>query len=165
MDIIRILPSVEEPTENLAYFIEVPAGGRVTINGHTYVNDIQPDGGDVLPFFVGPLTRYTVIELLSQAVFFFRTRGDLDYTNTKTIASGAKARPNAEELGRRDTNGDVAADAVEVIWTPISDTPDEDPPSESKSPAKGSGQSSDDITSEEFGEGEKHTAAREYSDD
>jgi hypothetical protein len=168
VNIIRISPSVEEPTEDIAYFIEVPAGGRVTVNGHTYIYDTEQNSNgtadEALPFFIGPLTRYTVIELLSQPVFFFRTRDDLDYTNSKGIVSGAKARPTADELSRRNANGNVSADAVEVTWTPIPDVPDEDPQSDPKSPALGSDRSSGDLASKGPGDGEEPPEALEYSD-
>ncbi|KAF2032494.1 hypothetical protein EK21DRAFT_60679 [Setomelanomma holmii] len=104
----------------IGYFIELPLGGTVTVNNRTYMNrDVAADGqaDTAPPFFIGPLNRFTIIELLSQPVFFFRGLGDMDFTDV--LASRKDHRPTVEELERRDDNGDVDAANVEIIWTPV----------------------------------------------
>ncbi|CAO2654568.1 Nn.00g113010.m01.CDS01 [Neocucurbitaria sp. VM-36] len=105
-------------TTNYAYFIELPPGTNVTVNGHTYIND--PNAGvsqaASSPFIIGPFAGYTVIELLSQPIFFFRRTEDLNFT---APVVGARARPSAEEMENRDKNGDVALEDTTVTWSPI----------------------------------------------
>ncbi|KAF1919559.1 hypothetical protein BDU57DRAFT_569220, partial [Ampelomyces quisqualis] len=103
------------------YFIDLPRGTRITVNGRTYVNkDVAEDGEDTLasPFIIGPLNRYTIIELLSQPIFFFRGRADLGYTAPLLPKSSANSITQ-DELDRRDTNGDVDAASVALVWTPL----------------------------------------------
>jgi hypothetical protein len=76
------------------------------------------DGGDAaasLPFYIGPLTRYTVIELLSQPLFFFRRPADLDHT--KPLVPARRAVPSIAEMNSSDTNGDVHPSNIDIIWT------------------------------------------------
>lgn len=65
------------------------------------------------PFIIGPLGPYTVIELLSQPIFFFGTKADLDF--------GRSHYPKAQHLDDsvRDTNGDADEDIIEVVWQPL----------------------------------------------
>jgi hypothetical protein len=61
------------------------------------------------------MNRYTIIELLSQPIFFFRGHEDLDFTVQillKTVVNSV----TQDELDRRDTHGDVDAANVEVVW-------------------------------------------------
>jgi hypothetical protein len=118
--IIRRSHSVDKEDTDLqhGYFIELPRDGRITVNGRTYINNVPLDDDSLaLPFIIGPLITYTIIELLSQPIFFFRTSGDLDFKNTLRNRIGNKI--SDEETHRRDTNGDVDAGGVYVTWTPI----------------------------------------------
>jgi hypothetical protein len=118
--IIRRSHSVDKEDSDLqhGYFIELPRDGRITINGRTYINNVPLDDNSLaLPFIIGPLNTYTIIELLSQPIFFFRTSDDLDFKNTLRNRIGNKI--SDEETHRRDTNGDVDAGGVYVTWTPI----------------------------------------------
>ncbi|KAJ4368013.1 hypothetical protein N0V83_006368 [Neocucurbitaria cava] len=119
VDLIRRATPTPAATGH-AYFIDLPAGTNVTINGHTYVNDREAAGetATTSPFIIGPFTGYTVIELLSQPVFFFRGREDLNLLGP--VVSGARARPSPEELENRDQNGDVPVENTTVTWTAVS---------------------------------------------
>ncbi|CAN9132980.1 unnamed protein product [Alternaria alternata] len=64
------------------------------------------------PFYIGPLEGYAIIELLSQPVFFFRTRDSL----RQLASSRVVAR---KELNRRDRNGNVAMENIAVRWRPV----------------------------------------------
>jgi branched-subunit amino acid permease len=65
------------------------------------------DGLPSTPFCSGPLEGYTIIQLLSPLVFFFRIVDSLRYTATN--------RPvTEEELNRCDQNGDVAVEHTTV---------------------------------------------------
>jgi hypothetical protein len=67
------------------------------------------DGLPSTPFCSGPLEGYTIIQLLSPLVFFFRIVDSLRYTATN--------RPvTEEELNRCDQNGDVAVEHTTVRW-------------------------------------------------
>lgn len=81
----------------IGYFIQLPLNTSVTVNGTTYTNS---DDSSSMPFYIGPLEGYAIIELLSQPAFFFRTAASLKDT------SSHRAAPQ-EELDRRDGNGDV----------------------------------------------------------
>jgi hypothetical protein len=118
--LIRRSHSVDGEDADLehGYFIDLPRDGRVTVNGRTYVNNAPVDDDSVaLPFIIGPLNTYTIIELLSQPIFFFRASGDLDFKNTLRNRIG-NIVPD-EEIGRRDTNGDVDVVGVNVTWEPL----------------------------------------------
>jgi hypothetical protein len=112
IDTVRRLPSDGEAeySQKLGYFIEVPHGTSVTVNGITYTNT----NGHAMstPCCIGPLERYTIIELLSQQVFSVRSQGNLNYSATTRIAG-------AEEVTRRDRNGDAEIGNTTVRWTPI----------------------------------------------
>lgn len=109
--------------EDYGYFIELPPRMRVTVNGHTFVNEAGVDHHDnsapVNRLIIGPLTRYTVVEVLSQPVFFFRSRADLGYTDPKEIVSGNSAVPSDAEQLRRSRYKDVAQANVTVTWTAL----------------------------------------------
>lgn len=105
IDFIRRAPS-GEGNQRLGYFIEVPLGTLVTVNGITYTNN---DDSSPAPFFIGPLDSYAVIELLSQPVFFFRNEESLKHSVTTRKAP-------QDEIDRRDLNGDVAPENVRVRW-------------------------------------------------
>ncbi|KAH7089257.1 hypothetical protein FB567DRAFT_440826, partial [Paraphoma chrysanthemicola] len=75
----RAAPEEDSP----GYFIELPALGSVTINGRTFSNILAEGttpGTALPPLIFGPLLRFTTLELLSQPVFFFRSRRDMDFT-------------------------------------------------------------------------------------
>ncbi|KAI4682346.1 uncharacterized protein J4E88_005236 [Alternaria novae-zelandiae] len=93
----------------VGYFIELPLNTSITVNGTTYTNS---DDSSSMPFYIGPLEGYAIIELLSQPAFFFRTAASLKET------SSHRAVPQ-EELDRRDGNGDVALGNTRVRWGPI----------------------------------------------
>jgi len=93
----------------VGYFIELPRDTSVTVNGTTYTNS---DGPSSLPFYIGPLEGYAIIELLSQPAFFFRTAASLKYTSSHRAVT-------QEELDRRDGNGDVVLGNTTVRWMPI----------------------------------------------
>ena len=98
-----------EEDSPVGYFIELPRDTSVTVNGTTYTNS---DGSSSMPFYIGPLEGYAIIELLSQPAFFFRTAASLKDT------SSHRAVPQ-EELDRRDGNGDVALGNTRVRWGPV----------------------------------------------
>lgn len=128
MNIVRRTVAAEEGSPGVildsAFFIELLPGTRVTVNGATYINENAPgneDGeGDASegpsPFFIGPLHTYTVIEFLSQPVFFFRRRSDLNFTQK---VAGRKAKPSREELENRDTRGVAEGLDIAIVWTPL----------------------------------------------
>jgi hypothetical protein len=65
--------------------IELPRDTRVTVNGTTYFNENagkEEEDDTVPPFIIGPLNRYTTIELLSHPILFFRNSGDLFLNKT-----------------------------------------------------------------------------------
>jgi hypothetical protein len=99
------------------FFVEVPNGGRVTVNGPTYINPTTGDEDEASsPFIIGPLNTYATIELLSQPLFFFRTQADLDFTQR---AKAADARLTPDELARRDQNNNADPGAVTITWRPL----------------------------------------------
>ncbi|KAF2631256.1 hypothetical protein BU25DRAFT_481822 [Macroventuria anomochaeta] len=90
----RTAPAAENDNDsasNIKFFTELSPNTSVTVNGRTYVNDaptralernLDVDTGEAeSPFYVGPLHRYIVIEVLSQPMFFFRGREDLGFTD------------------------------------------------------------------------------------
>lgn len=101
----------------VGYFLDLPPGFRVTVNGHTYIHEPTRNAPHN-PFFIGPLPHFTVIEFLSQPLFFYRSTAALDYT--EPLAKRAEARPSADELRRRDGNGNVDIQHVDLAWTPLS---------------------------------------------
>jgi hypothetical protein len=123
VNFLRRSPLVDEaePAEiEHRYFIQLPEGGRITVNGRTYVNSVDVAVDDIstlLPFIIGPLNRYTIIELLSQPIFFFRERHDLDF---KTILRGGAKNIliSEDEMARRDSHGNVDIGSVTITWTP-----------------------------------------------
>jgi hypothetical protein len=122
VNIIRRSPpagDVELAESEHGYFIELPPNGRITVNGRTYVNAPVATGKDsvTLPFMIGPLNTYTIIELLSQPIFFFRTSDDLDFKNA--LSNAKNNRISDDEMGRRDPNGDVGFAGVDITWTPL----------------------------------------------
>jgi hypothetical protein len=133
--IIRRSPPGDEGPEH-GYFVELPRDGRITVNGRTYINNVPSDDESVaLPFIIGPLIRYTIIELLSQPIFFFRTGDDLNFTDTLRKRMGNII--SDEEMGQRDPNGNVDVAAFNITWTPLHTPPaaqqppvDEEPPVE-----------------------------------
>jgi hypothetical protein len=100
-------------TEDFGFFIELPPGTTVTVNGLTYTNDADDadDPTSQLPFFIGPLDSFAFIELLAQPTFFFRTAANLGYTNRNPQAA------TDDEIARRSE--DVKADPANITWTPI----------------------------------------------
>ncbi|KAI8942285.1 hypothetical protein NX059_000364 [Plenodomus lindquistii] len=114
-------PEAENEAGDLGYFIELPHGMRVTVNGQTFINDEEADPagdeGAATPFIIGPLTRYTVIELLAQPIFFFRATGDLDYF--KNIEPKGRSKPDATEMSKRSTHGEVPIENVKIKITPV----------------------------------------------
>jgi hypothetical protein len=101
------------------FFIELLHVGQVTVNGHTYINvDVEAgaENAAILPFFIGPLNRYTIIELLSQPIFFFPSSNDLNFTD---VPKGGSAIPSTEELRRRDGHGHIHGGNVENTWRPL----------------------------------------------
>ena len=66
--------SADEEITRLGYFIELPQETSVTVNGITYTNEHEDQ---TMPFFIGPLEGYAVIELLSEPAFFFRNEESL----------------------------------------------------------------------------------------
>ncbi|RMZ72421.1 Alpha-glucuronidase [Pyrenophora seminiperda CCB06] len=94
----------------LGYFIDLPQGTLVTVNGITYENPANTPL--TTPFYIGPLEGYALIELLSQPVFFFRDQASLKYTTTARIASD-------DEVARRAQYGEVAIEDTEVRWREI----------------------------------------------
>jgi hypothetical protein len=133
--IIRRSPPGDEGPEH-GYFVELPRDGRVTVNGRTYINNVPSDHESVaLPFIIGPFIRYTIIELLSQPIFFFRTGNDLNFTDT--LRKRMDNIISDEEMGQRDPNGNVDVGAFNITWTPLHTPPaaqqppvDEEPPVE-----------------------------------
>ncbi|KAF1830991.1 hypothetical protein BDW02DRAFT_74775 [Decorospora gaudefroyi] len=123
VDLNRRLPS---EGNRHGYFIELPPGTTVTVNGQTYTNN-DDDESASSPFYIGPLETYTIIELLSQPVFFFRNQGSLRVTAT------TKPQVSDEELNRRDQNGDVDVADTTVRWIDI-EAPQEGSASGAKSP-------------------------------
>ena len=124
MHIIRRLAPAEDAGGAEAqhgYFIELPHDTRITVNGRTYINEAAVEGignAAATPFMIGPLNRYTIIELLSQPIFFFRRRTDLDYTAPilpKNVANSV----SQDEMDRRDTHGEIDAANVDIVWTPL----------------------------------------------
>jgi hypothetical protein len=117
----------EEADLEYGYFIELPPDGRITVNGRTYINGSTEEDDEVppLPFLIGPLRRYTIIELLSQPFFFFYSREDLSFTD---VLKGAKNAVSVEELGRRDTNGDVDPANVQIVWQSLEHDRNDDQP-------------------------------------
>jgi hypothetical protein len=109
------------PTETeQGVFLKVPPGGRVTANGQTFINEFKEQSEEdmaISPFIIGPLNRYTIIELLSQPIFFFRTIDDLNFIDCLTKSAANKA--SEEELERRDPNGDVDISNVDISWSPL----------------------------------------------
>jgi hypothetical protein len=112
VDIIRQLLSNSHTggSQRLGHFVEVPQGTSTTVNGITYTNN---DEAVSEPFYIGPLKGYTVIELLSQPVFFFRTLDNMNYSITTARAA------NDAELALLDQNGDVDVENTRVRWTSI----------------------------------------------
>ncbi|KAH7061946.1 hypothetical protein BKA63DRAFT_429406, partial [Paraphoma chrysanthemicola] len=119
----RAAPKEDAP----GYFIELPALGSVTINGRTFSN--MPTEGTtpstaLPPLIFGPLLRFTTIELLSQPVFFFRSRKDMNFTTP--IASNKANRLGDEEVARRDGNDGTDPKKVTIRRTTTS-LPSNDP--------------------------------------
>jgi hypothetical protein len=121
------LPSgqVDDSAEQeYGYFIELPTDCAVTVNGRTFTNAPAPAGEveqPALPFVIGPLLRFTTIELLSQPVFFFRQRGDMDFT--QPVSNSRPNRLPADEIDHRDGNDDVDPANVQITWTPVHSMP------------------------------------------
>lgn len=116
MHILRILDAAEEA----GYFIELPLNTRVTVNGTTYINETNEaeDEEDTFsPLMIGPLNRYTIIELLSQPIFFFRRSADLDFNDPQN--NNLKNRPSQTEINRRHKLSNDAGHHVEINWTPL----------------------------------------------
>jgi hypothetical protein len=119
--IIRRSPPGDEDPEH-GYFVELPRDGRITVNGRTYINNVPSDDESVaLPFIMGPFIRYTIIELLSQPIFFFRTGDDLNFTDT--LRKRMDNIISDEEMGQRDPNGNVDVGAFNITWTPLQAPP------------------------------------------
>jgi hypothetical protein len=117
----------EEVDSEYGYFIELPPDGRITVNGRTYINGSTEEDDEVppSPFLIGPLRRYTIVELLSQPFFFFYSREDLSFTD---VLKGAKNAVSEEELSRRDTNGDVGPANVQIVWQSLEHDRNEEQP-------------------------------------
>jgi hypothetical protein len=101
------------------YFIHLSECASITVNGRTYVNSehvVAHDGSVPLPFIIGPLNRYTIIELLSQPIFFFRESADLDFLDK--LRGGSNIEISEDEMARRDPHGDVDVGNVTITWTP-----------------------------------------------
>jgi hypothetical protein len=87
--ILRRRPSTDDAAnsgDEYGYFIQLPSNTSIAVNGATYIHE-DDENTAPSPFFIGPLNRYTIIELLSQSIFFFRGRADLDQT---TVLSDTK---------------------------------------------------------------------------
>jgi hypothetical protein len=123
----------------MGWFIELPHGTSVTVNGTTYTNsdDLTPT-----PFYIGPLEGYTIIELLSQPAFFFRNKGSLKDTPSQRVVT-------QEELERRDPNGDVALEDTTVRWRRL-DAPPLGSQSDNEAVAEGAGSESESGFSDAF---------------
>ncbi|KAH9874345.1 hypothetical protein IAQ61_003534 [Plenodomus lingam] len=134
--LLRKSPHADSDTgtaaDDFGYFIQLPHGMRVTVNGLTYVNEptLQGENSDeesVKPFIIGPLERFAIIELLAQPIFFFRAPEDLDFKDAKSIETESRTKPSELERQRRSTHGNVPVDHVEIAWTllgPLSTEPD-----------------------------------------
>lgn len=117
--------AVEQPGEGadaepeIGFFINLPPGNRVTVNGRTFEYTLPEDfieGGETPLFIMGPLNMYTTVELLSQPIFFFRRLVDLDFQNK---GDKVRHRPSREEIALRDTNGNVSANNIKITWTQL----------------------------------------------
>lgn len=107
------------------YFIELPPDGLVTVNNRTYHHESQEEGAGGTPgspFIIGPLNRFTIVELLSQPIFFFRVHEDLD-NNADNVLAGANNKVTPAEIARRDTHSGADNANVEVLWTPVNTAP------------------------------------------
>ncbi|KAF2845506.1 hypothetical protein T440DRAFT_544131 [Plenodomus tracheiphilus IPT5] len=148
--ILRHSPHADSETDPAAseygYFIQLPRGMRVTVNGYTYVNEFSrhgdgPDGGLGTKIIMGPLIRFTIIELLTQRFFFFRTREDLDFKDPKSIETESRSKPSATERQNRSSHGDLPAENVEFTLEPY-----DAPVDRSREPILGQGSIDDDET-------------------
>lgn len=102
------------------YFIDLP-GTRVTVNNRTYHNEIQAEDDEsttALPFVIGPLNRFTIVELLSQPIFLFRILEDLKH-DSKNVLTGTNNAVTQVEIDPRDAHGDVGPSNVQVVWTTL----------------------------------------------
>ena len=137
--LIRLAPAGES---RVGYFINLPHGRSVTVNGITYTHSIDPPYST---FYIGPLEGYAVIELLSQPVFFFRDQASLKHTATVRSAT-------QDEISRRDQHGDVPVEDTRVKWKLISDEmldiEEEDAPVDPGSKDVPAGPGSDDASTE-----------------
>lgn len=119
----RRIPAVDEAeaTENdYGCFIELPPNTRITVNGITYINDAlaaEQGPGAPSPFMIGPLDRYTIIELLSQPIFFLCAQADLEFT--AKIKDNVVNRPSGAEMNRRHQLNEDAANHIEITYTPL----------------------------------------------
>lgn len=115
--------------------MELPRDTLVTVNGTTYTTS---DGLSPLSFYIVPLKRYAIIELLSQPAFLFRPAASLKATSTHRVVT-------QEELDRRDRNGDVALGNSRGRWRPIDAPLLGLEPGNTGVPGKAEGESEDDF--------------------
>ncbi|KAH9881805.1 hypothetical protein J1614_000976 [Plenodomus biglobosus] len=142
--------------DDYGYFIQLPDDMRVTVNGHTYINETpqqreNSDEASAAPFIIGPLARFTIIELLAQPIFFFRAPEDLDFRDAKNIETETRSRPSEDERQNRSTYGDVPAYNIEIKLTPHGALPDE--PGQSNSGHSASSEN-ETVYSDEWTNGE-----------
>jgi hypothetical protein len=71
--------------------------------------------------FVGRLRGLTVIELLSQPFFFFRTRENLQVSRANRVSA------RKDEMNRRDKNGAMRDELTDIVWAPIIAPPSRSP--------------------------------------
>jgi hypothetical protein len=117
--LIRRAAFAEAAETEYMFFVELSIGGHVTVNGHTHIDADAESGAEtaaILPVFIGPLNRFTIIELLSQPIFFFPSSSDLKFTD---VLKGGSALPSTDELRRRDGHGHIHGDNVEIIGRPL----------------------------------------------
>ncbi|KAH4015563.1 hypothetical protein HBI95_163550 [Parastagonospora nodorum] len=132
------LDKAEASENDYGYFIELPPNTQITVNGITYINDtLEAEQGPSAPspFIIGTLDRYTIIELLSQPIFFFRTQADLEFT--AKIKDNVANRPSGAEMNRRHQLGEDAADHIDITCTPLDErrkSPEDVSPRKSATP-------------------------------
>ncbi|EAT78575.2 hypothetical protein SNOG_13950 [Parastagonospora nodorum SN15] len=132
------LDKAEASENDYGYFIELPPNTQITVNGITYINDtLEAEQGPSAPspFIIGTLYRYTIIELLSQPIFFFRTQADLEFT--AKIKDNVANRPSGAEMNRRHQLGEDAADHIDITCTPLDErrkSPEDVSPRKSATP-------------------------------
>ncbi|KAF2790443.1 hypothetical protein K505DRAFT_390797 [Melanomma pulvis-pyrius CBS 109.77] len=84
----HIIRQVAGHNEPYGYFIHLPIGNEIIVNGQPFTNLGAGDRPE--DFWIGPLESFTVIQILGQPIFFWRNLWDLRY----------------ETVGRAPTEGD-----------------------------------------------------------